>query len=130
MANLCKRILKKEFKNKNSKEAYLEACKWLANNVVSNDFVSSRTTYSIQKTRNEETGLYVYVLELFVKVDEKEIMNKHCAICKETHSSFFINEETNCNWCKIAAFDRRLESELSKFGSLVKDSMKGSGLNV
>ena len=54
-----------------------------------------------------------FQLELFVVLSEKELRERHCKICKETHSSFFISEDTNCNWCKLGAYHRRADEMLA-----------------
>ena len=35
MSKVSYKILDKKFKNENSKQAYLDACKWIAQNIVS-----------------------------------------------------------------------------------------------
>lgn len=122
-----KRILKKEFFDKKSKDAYMQVCKYLATNIVSNKEVSENISYTITKNGyNEEKGMYKYTLELYVKINESDVLNQHCNICKETHSSFFISEETNCNWCKINAFQRRIEEKMKLKQTYVKEKMKNT----
>jgi hypothetical protein len=122
-----KRIISKTFRNKKSKECYLEVCKWLANNIVSNEEISKYCNYTIVKEFNNELGVYEYTLEVFAKISEKDVKNHHCTICKETHSSFYISEETNCNWCKLGAFDRRLDEEVRKKQKYIKEKMLKRG---
>lgn len=122
--NYTKKIFSKSFQAKTMKDAYLKACKWIANNIMSNDKISKICSYQIIKNGfNSESNSRECILDVYVNISEKEILEHHCAICKETHKSFFINEETNCNYCKIAAFDRRLEEKIKIIESYVKDMM-------
>jgi hypothetical protein len=127
MAEYSKRIISKTFKNKVSKTCYLEVCKWLAVNIISNDDIVKHCSYTIQKNYDNETGLYEYNIEVYAKISERDVKNHHCTICKDTHSSFFISEETNCNWCKVGAFDRRIAEEIKKKQKYIKDKMLGRG---
>ena len=126
MANYSKRIMRKEFSNTDSKKAYLDACKWYANHVVNNDEVSEKCSCSILRAYNNDTGVYTFTLELNINVDEKEVKKKHCNICKETHSTLFKCDETNCNWCKLNAFDRRLDDTINVAAKFVKNNIRRS----
>ena len=126
MANYSKRIMRKEFSSTDSKKAYLDACKWYANHVVNNDEVSEKCSCSILRAYNNDTGIYTFTLELNVNVDEKEVKKKHCNICKETHSTLFKCDETNCNWCKLNAFDRRLDDTINVAAKFVKNNIRRS----
>ena len=126
MANYSKRIMRKEFSSTDSKKAYLDACKWYANHVVNNDEVSGKCSCSILRAYNDDTGVYTFTLELNVNVDEKEVKKKHCNICKETHSTLFKCDETNCNWCKLNAFDRRLDDTINVAAKFVKNNIRRS----
>lgn len=120
--NYTKKILSKSFQGKSSKDAYLKACKWIANNIVSNDKISHLCSYNIVKKDYEDgSNNRECILELFVNVSEKEILNQHCEICKESHKAFYINEEYDCNYCKIKAFDRRLDNKIKIIENFVKD---------
>lgn len=98
----------KKFSAEKSKEAYLKVCKWLAKYVLSQKEMQESVEFSIKKI--DET---TFQLELFVVLSEKELRERHCKICKETHSSFFISEDTNCNWCKLGAYHRRADEMLA-----------------
>jgi hypothetical protein len=123
MADYSKRILSKIFKDKNSKNCYLQVCRWVANNIVSDDNISKFCSYTIVKKYNEQMGVYEYTLEVYAKISQAEVKNHHCQICKETHGLFFMSEETNCNWCKVAAFDRRINDEIKKKQIYIKEKM-------
>lgn len=117
------RLYTKTFKDKKSKDCYLSVCKWLANNIVSNIDFNKNIRYNIEKSFDEKIGLYVYTLNLYISLDFDELQKRHCAICKETHSSFFISEETNCNWCKIKAFLNRLDNQMQLKKKFAKEKI-------
>lgn len=97
----------KVFKSKKSlKDAYLKATKWVAVNIISRDeFENVQVKYEKDKYATSIT------IHLFAALNkEEDVMSKHCKICKEMHSSFFINEATHCDKCSARAFQKRLES--------------------
>lgn len=104
----------------------MQVCKYLALNVVSNEEISNNISYTITKDGyDDKKGMHKCTLELYVKINESDVLNQHCNVCKETHSSFFISEETNCNWCKINALQRRIEEKMKTKQTYIKDKMKG-----
>jgi hypothetical protein len=123
MSDLSKRILTKKFVDKNSKSCYLDVCKWVAQNIISKDDVCKNCSYSVKKKYKSELGLYEYTLDVYANISYSDVKKHHCRICKETHSSFFISEETNCNWCKINALEKRVEEDIKKKQKYIKEKM-------
>lgn len=103
MSNIvfCKPILSKSFQSENVKDAYLDACKWYSTNVIAKGYTDVKVEY--KKMYNEIT------LILYVSLDEKEVMRKHCEICKSLHNQFFLNNKQDCNSCKMLAYNKRME---------------------
>lgn len=101
------RFFTKKFSDEISKKAYLKACKWLAKYVLSNEDLQG-VEFGIEKT-----GPLEFKVSLYATLSEEELRERHCQICKDTHSSFFISEETNCNWCKLGAYHRRADEMLT-----------------
>lgn len=100
----------KKFSDGDSKKAYLKACKWLAKYVLSKQEFK-QIEFGIEKVQagKDEEIINTFELSLYVVLSEEELRERHCTICKETHKSFFISEETNCNWCKLKAYQRRMD---------------------
>ena len=98
----------KKFTGKNTKEAYLKACKWYATNVIAKDEL--RNVYVEYEKRDEQSP--TIVIHLYASLLEGEARAKHCNICKEMHKSFFSNEETNCNSCKLRSYQSRCEQHI------------------
>ncbi len=103
MIKFGKEFYRKEFHGKNTKEAYLKACKWYAVYVIANSKLASVQVEYI-KAPNKITMVLYSVLD-----NLEEVKKKHCAACTSMHKSFFINESTNCNKCSMAGYQRRLE---------------------
>lgn len=99
-------IAKKTFYGINTKDAYMKAVKWYASNVIANDKLKD---VHVEYTKGENSSI---VMKLFATLNEEEVMERHCACCKEMHRSFFINQSTNCDRCNIAGYKRRLEKQI------------------
>lgn len=121
MAKYTDVVYQKSFSAKNMKDAYLKACKWYASSVLSKDELHDVQVEFIKSTEGQ---LPTITARLFVSVEEKDVKEHHCAICRESHSSFFMSEETNCAWCKIAAFDRRIAQQLAIKRSYIKSKIE------
>lgn len=107
------KIVSRKFTGKNMKEAYLKACKWYSTNVLAKDELQNILA-NYEKVYDEQFP--TVILHLYVSISSDEVKIHHCNICKETHKAFYINEETNCNWCKINGYYERCKQkmELSK----------------
>lgn len=99
---------KESFSAETMKEAYLKATRWVAVNVVSKDELKD-VLVKYQKSTEKFPTVTVH---LYVTIDETEIREEHCKICKEAHSSFFINENFNCSRCNVNSYQRRAEAKI------------------
>ena len=111
MIKYSREFFKKSFEAKTMKEAYLSAVKWYSTNVLSKaEFVNVH----VQFEKHDENEFPTITIRLFaVQDDEKDIMSKHCECCREMHSHFFINEDTNCNRCSALGFQKRIEQRIN-----------------
>lgn len=96
--------MSKQFSANTRKDAYLKAVKWVATNVISKDELKD-----VIVKYEKDIQYPTITVHLFVSVDEEYVGERHCKICNETHKAFFISEETNCSWCKVSAYRKRLE---------------------
>ena len=103
----------REFKAKDSKEAYLKACKFVASNVISENskVEATKVTWNVQKVKNDE-GLPTFLLTLNYVFDDTEFMEQTCNACKEFHKSFFINENFNCSRCNKVGYEKNIQQKL------------------
>ena len=93
------------------KEAYLKAVKWFSTNVLSK---AEFTNVQAQYVKDNEGESPTITIHLFAVLDgEKDILAKHCEICKEVQRSFFRNEDTGCNRCNALAFQSRLDEKIN-----------------
>lgn len=121
---ICEKIKEKEFIGGTTKEAYLNACKWLSTNVIAINN-SKNITYRFEKVDKTGIGTKKVKLILFVSVDEEEIINKHCEICKEITGLFYLKENKYmCESCKINPYRERIKTKLKA----LKKGLKGSVL--
>ena len=110
MIRYSEEIDRKTFTDSTMKGAYLKACKWYASNVLSKDEL---TGIHVEFEKRYDDTVPTVTIHLYASLVEDEVLNSHCQICKETHSSFYINDETNCNYCKVKAYQRRLENRIA-----------------
>lgn len=99
---------KRQFTADNMKSAYMLAVKWYATNVLSKDELHN-VHVEFEKDKQSPT----VTIHLFAVLDkEVDVMEQHCACCKEMHHSFFINEDAACNRCSALGFQNRLEQKI------------------
>jgi hypothetical protein len=106
-----KKFYEREFKDEDSKKAYLKASKFVASNVISkgSKVEVSKVTWDIVRV---EGDLPTFRLTLYFKFDDTELMKQTCDVCKEFHKSFFINENFNCNRCNKVGYEKKIEQKL------------------
>lgn len=118
------KLYQKVFRGNKSKDTYLKACGWLAQNVVSDPHINNNVTYSINKGYDEQSGTYLYTVELLVKLDKEQLDNRHCSICKEINGSFLMNEQLKCDWCKLQGYFRREQQMVQEKKRFIKERME------
>ncbi len=106
----------KEFFNKvftadTMKDAYLKACKWYATNVLSKAELRN-VQIEFEKGQNEQQFPTV-TIHLFAVLNEEELRERHCKVCREFHNLFYINQETNCNRCDTKAYQKRADETIN-----------------
>lgn len=99
---------KKTFHGASTKDAYMNACKWYATNVIAKDKL-----HNIQVEYIKEKDGNAVTMVLYASMPEKEVMDQHCTCCREMHNSFFINEDTHCERCSAVGFQKRLERKMA-----------------
>lgn len=102
------RFGQKVFHGASVKDAYMKACRWYASNVIAKDKLHNVQVEYIKDEKQNAVTIVLYAV-----LNEKETFEQHCACCREMHHSFFINEDTACNRCSAAGYQRRLEQRLS-----------------
>lgn len=120
------KLYQKAFRGNKSKETYLKACGWLAQNVISDEHVNDNVTYNIEKGYDNESGCYLYIVTIYAKLDKQQVEQRHCSICKEVNGSFLMNEQIKCDWCKLQAYFRREQSMLKEKKLFIKNRMEGT----
>lgn len=120
MAKYSEEVYSLTFADKTMKGAYLKACKWYASNVLSKDELHG---IFAEYVKGGDKQYPTVTIHLYTSIEEADIKAHHCAICKETHSTFFINENTNCAWCNTDAFERRIKEQLKVKSNLIKDKL-------
>jgi hypothetical protein len=93
------------------KQAYMKLIEWLAKHVISKVEVGENTQYAISKVKDADYP--TYRLELFCTLKESDIQAQRCEVCKEFHKAYYINQEYNCNECKMKSYVDLIKQKLS-----------------
>lgn len=102
------KFFEKLFTGETSKDAYLNACKWVAKHVVSKVEIGE----TFWKTEKIEADLPTFKLELHAMLDAEESTKGFCDKCQEFHRSFYINQQFNCDKCNYTAFKKQVGQKL------------------
>jgi hypothetical protein len=104
------KVWQETFEHNDSKEAYLKACKWVANNLLKIKVEVGELMWNIN--RIQEADLPTYKLEVFSAVDETEFKNSFCKRCQEFHKAFYLNQQFNCDNCNMTGYREQLAERL------------------
>lgn len=120
MIKYSEEIAKKDFTSDTMKEAYMKAVKWYATNILSNDILKD---VQVSYEKINDSNIPVIRMRLFAVLEESTLRRNHCEICKETHKLFYINEETNCNWCKLKAYQERMKDTIKQKKTAYRETL-------
>ena len=116
------KIKEKKFCGANTKDAYLKACKWISSNIIAVNN-SEHITYKIEKMK-DGYDISVRVI-IYAVIDEEEVYERHCNICKEMQGAFFLKQNKYmCESCNLVPYKRRVKERLE----LIKETLKGKML--
>lgn len=101
-----KEFFKKKFVADTMKTAYMNACKWYATNVLSK---AELHNVQVEFEKNVEEQFPTITIRLFAVLDEHELRERHCKICREVSELFYMRKEANCNKCELGGYQRRMD---------------------
>lgn len=104
-----KEFFKKKFSAETMKAAYMNACKWYATNVLSKDELHN---VQVEFEKNSKGEFPTVVIHLFAVLNENELRERYCKLCRESHSLFYMNQNFNCNRCEAKAYQARTDDML------------------
>lgn len=107
------KFFKKSFKGAISKHAYLRAMKWVAQHVASKQSELGDVLIHITKQQDENQNLHQWNVELYGMYDDNNFVKSRCAACQQFHSSFFINQQFNCDRCNMASYRKAVDVSLN-----------------
>ena len=122
MSIFCEEAFRKEFEDEVSKQAYLNACKWLAVNIYNNVELSKSVVVSIEKVAGRE--LPTFVVTVYVRMNEKEQREAHCKKCKMLHTIFYSMNGVNCSECRAKAYFKYLDDNIVNVKNFVKEALE------
>lgn len=118
------KVFEKEFSNVVSKNAYLEACKWLAKHVYGKPGINDFISVKIEKQNNKKSKKYVFKVIIYVITDAKELKDEFCKKCKMLHTTFYCVDKINCEECKMFAYQNNVEDNLKRIANFVKETLE------
>lgn len=118
---VAEKVMEKEFTDRTVKDAYLNCCKWVSTNIIAINNTKN-ITYRIQKLEQGQLNEKKVLLTVYVYVDEEEMKERHCNICREMSGSFFVaKNKYMCEVCKLPPYRKRVAEKLK----LIKEGLKG-----
>lgn len=103
------KIYEKTFTGRTTKDAYLKACKFMSQKIIGKD-KTKHIVHKIEKTKYCEVKLTLYA-----EVEESEIMDNMCSVCKQAHAATFLKEDKyQCELCKILPYKKRAAERLKR----------------
>ena len=106
MATVSYKVFKKEFKNAESKQAYLLACKWIAQKIIKNEEIQKNVTYKIEKKKSK---VPTFIVEIFLNIEEEKLKENFCKNCQHIYNTFYQVDKMNCGECKMRAYRKNIE---------------------
>ena len=104
-----KEFFNKKFIAETMKAAYMTACKWYATNVLSKDELHN---VQVEFEKNDKEQLPTVTIHLYAVMNEEELRERHCKICREASNLFYMHSNVNCNKCEANAYQRRTDEML------------------
>lgn len=98
------KIFEKNFHNKKSKQAYLDACIWLAKNIYGKVELVDYISTNIRKVKTKGNQLPTFKVEIYATIDIKETNENFCKKCKYLHTIFYSIDKPDCNKCNKKMF--------------------------
>lgn len=121
MAMYCEPLVRKRFSGETLSEAKTKALKWYGRYAACKKEFSN-TMCSLEDVSDGQSP--IVALTVYVCLDQKEVQEKHCGVCKEFRGLFYVNNQSNCSRCDVTAFNRRVEEMLHIKKSYDREQLK------
>lgn len=114
-----RKFFEMKFTAETMKAAYMNACKWYATNVLSKDEIHDIQVEFV-KGYNEQQNPVV-TIHLFAVLDESEITERYCKVCREMNNSFLAKKLIDCEKCELTQFNARKDETLRNKAAYYKE---------
>jgi hypothetical protein len=109
-----------------SNDVYNRLNTWLARNIIKK-VEMGETFWKVEHVKADSP---TFTLELWTMLDAEEGTKGFCERCREFHSSFFLNQQYNCDACNYIAFKKQMDQKLNikkawrkeKLGHIINDT--------
>lgn len=142
------KLVEKLFEDEVSKQAYLKACKWLAQNVYGNESYSNSISVQIQKQpsrksyktvtvklksgkekeKKEEVEIFTFKVILYFSMDFESTQKIFCNNCKNTINTF-MGEDAPCRSCRVTSLLKELQHQTENISKRLSEGFGGMNGN-
>lgn len=112
-----------EFVGETNKEAYLKACSWYAQYVMSKKSKVEVKKVLFKAEMLDGRDSPTCKLELYTIFDDNDFNKGRCAACEQFHSLFYVNEQYNCQKCSQRGYRDDLDKKLGRIASWFKKQL-------
>lgn len=117
------KIYEKSFSNEVSKQAYLNACAWLAKHILSKGDLPKYVTTRIVKQEKKVKNKFVFNVEIFVTIDEAEVHDNFCHKCKQLHTIFYSINKPECSKCNMFVYRQKIADNIKNIKNYLEDKL-------
>uniref|UniRef100_A0AAU8B148 Phage protein n=1 Tax=Dulem virus 36 TaxID=3145754 RepID=A0AAU8B148_9CAUD len=116
------KLFERIFEGETTKEAYMNACKWLASNVIAVNNMEYIQCKFIKVDKGYTNYAKSIRLEVYAMLEEKEEFEHFCKVCKEAGNLFYsVEDKYRCYNCKLKPYRDRVKQDIDRR----KDYIKG-----
>lgn len=105
------------------KDAYIKATRWFYEKMMTVEQASG-IHVEFRKLKGAEYPTVEAIV--YIALDEQEVKDNNCSVCRETHNAFYFNYDTSCSSCIAEAYRKRMQDRLKVKAAYVKECMDRS----
>lgn len=114
-------IYEKQFIGIDEDKTYLEACRWLKENVYTKPDILNNITVKLERFTSKKSSKVKFTVKVFCSSDEMEQRRRYCCDCQTLSAILYSVESPKCETCKMFGYRKRLESEMVNKKKFLKE---------
>lgn len=124
MITYSEKVYEKSFSNEVSKQAYLDACVWLAKHVYSRGNLPNYISVKIVKAEKKIKNKFVFKVEVFATIEEDKVYENFCYKCKQMHTIFYSIDKPECCKCNMFVYRQRIAENMQGVKSHISEILE------